>query len=97
MQTECSASLFEFEPVDGKKIVAGFDGGTITSDAGALLLGRLVPPSTTNSPKNNNKMVTLAPDIDARKCSGHNSANFIQPQLARISRTCCCIGAGNPG
>ena len=41
MQTECSPALFEFEAVDGKKIVAGFDGGTITSDAGVLLLGQL--------------------------------------------------------
>jgi hypothetical protein len=41
MQTECNPALFEFEAVEGKKIVAGFDGGTITSDAGALLLGRL--------------------------------------------------------
>ncbi len=41
MQTECSPTLFEFEPVDGKKVVAGFDGGTITSNAGALLLGQL--------------------------------------------------------
>ena len=41
MQTKCNPVLFEFEPVDGKKIVAGFDGGTITSDAGALLLRRL--------------------------------------------------------
>ena len=37
MQTECSPTLFEFEAVDGKKIVAGFDGGTITSDSGVLL------------------------------------------------------------
>ncbi len=41
MQTECSPSLFEFEAADGKKIGAGFDGGTITSDAGVLLPGRL--------------------------------------------------------
>jgi len=41
MQTECTPALFEFEPVEGKKVVAGFDGGTITSDAGALLLGQL--------------------------------------------------------
>ena len=41
MQTECTLALFEFEPVERKKVVAGFDGGTITSDAGALLLGRL--------------------------------------------------------
>ena len=41
MQTECTPALFDFEPVERKKVVAGFDGGTITSDAGALLLGRL--------------------------------------------------------
>jgi hypothetical protein len=31
--------LFGFAPVDGREVVAGFDGGAITSDAGALLLG----------------------------------------------------------
>ena len=41
MQTECSPTLFEFEPVERRKVVAGFDGGTITSDAGALLPGQL--------------------------------------------------------
>jgi hypothetical protein len=40
MQTECSAKLFEFAPVNGRKVVGGFDGGTITSDAGALLLAQ---------------------------------------------------------
>ena len=39
MPTECSAELFGFAPVDGREVVAGFDGGKITSDAGALLLG----------------------------------------------------------
>jgi hypothetical protein len=39
MQTECSADLFGFAPVEGRAVVAGFDGGKITSDAGALLLG----------------------------------------------------------
>lgn len=41
MRTECSAELFEFAPVAGRKVVAGFDGGRITSNAGALLLGQL--------------------------------------------------------
>ena len=41
MHTECTPALFEFEPVERKKVVAAFDGGTITSDAGGLLLGRL--------------------------------------------------------
>ena len=39
MQTECTTKLFEFEPVDRRAVVAGFDGGDITSNAGALLLG----------------------------------------------------------
>jgi Transposase DDE domain group 1 len=39
MQTECSADLFGFAPVEGHKVVAGFDGGTMTSEAGAMLLG----------------------------------------------------------
>ena len=40
MPTECSAELFDFAPVEGRMVVAAFDGGTITSDAGALLSGR---------------------------------------------------------
>ncbi|HEX2219275.1 MAG TPA: hypothetical protein VHG35_10755, partial [Gemmatimonadales bacterium] len=39
LPTECSAELFEFARVEGRAVVAGFDGGAVTSDAGALLLG----------------------------------------------------------
>ncbi len=39
MQTECSPDLFGFARVEGREVVAGFDGGKMTSDAGALLLG----------------------------------------------------------
>jgi len=31
--------LFGFEAVEGRPVVAAFDGGSITSDAGAMLLG----------------------------------------------------------
>ncbi len=41
MQTECSATLFEFEAVERRAVMAGFDGGDITSNAGALLLGQV--------------------------------------------------------
>ena len=41
MQTECTAKLFEFEAVERRSVVAGFDGGNITSNAGALLLGQV--------------------------------------------------------
>jgi hypothetical protein len=39
MQTECSAKPSAFERVEGRPVVAEFDGGTLTSDAGGLLLG----------------------------------------------------------
>src|ERR687890_1303387 len=39
MPTECNPALFEFPRVDGRAVVASFDGGRITSEAGALLLG----------------------------------------------------------
>jgi hypothetical protein len=39
MQTECSVDLCGFAPVEGRKVVAAFDGGKMTSDAGAMLLG----------------------------------------------------------
>ncbi len=40
MPTQCNPALFDFAPIDGRAVVAAFDGGTITSDAGALLLGQ---------------------------------------------------------
>ena len=43
MPTECSADLFGFARVEGRPVVAAFDGGKITSDAGALLLGAARP------------------------------------------------------
>src|SRR5882672_2970065 len=41
MPTECTPSLFGFEAVERRAVVAGFDGGNITSNAGALLLGQV--------------------------------------------------------
>src|ERR1700712_3389373 len=39
MPTQCNPNLFAFAPAAGRPVVASFDGGAITSDAGALLLG----------------------------------------------------------
>ena len=41
METECNRPTFEFQPLGGRQVTARFDGGTITSDAGALLLGEV--------------------------------------------------------
>jgi len=41
MPTDCNSKLFGFEAVERKMVGAAFDGGAITSNAGALLLGQL--------------------------------------------------------
>ena len=38
MQTECIEKSFVFQSLGRRGVVGKFDGGTITSDAGALLL-----------------------------------------------------------
>lgn len=40
MQTQCNPEQLEFSCVGRRRVVAAFDGGTVSSDAGALLLGR---------------------------------------------------------
>ena len=40
MQTQCSSEQLEFSCIERRRVVAAFDGGTVSSDAGALLLGR---------------------------------------------------------
>jgi hypothetical protein len=39
MLTQCSRDLFGYEVVEGREVVAAFDGGDNTSEAGGLLLG----------------------------------------------------------
>jgi hypothetical protein len=39
MPTQCNQNTFAFASVEGRRVEAAFDGGKITSDAGAVLLG----------------------------------------------------------
>ena len=41
MPTQCNTKPLEFEPHGRRRVVADFDGGPITSDAGLLLLRRV--------------------------------------------------------
>jgi hypothetical protein len=41
MTTECNQSSFEFHSLNQRKVIARFDGGNITSDAGILLLRKV--------------------------------------------------------
>ena len=38
MTTECTGDALQFQGVGGRTVLARFDGGTLTSDGGALLL-----------------------------------------------------------
>jgi len=40
MRTQCNAEQLEFSSVERRRVVADFGGGTVSSDAGALLLGK---------------------------------------------------------
>ena len=40
MRTQCNSEQLEFSRAGRRQVVAAFDGGTISSDAGALLLGK---------------------------------------------------------
>jgi Transposase DDE domain group 1 len=40
MHTQCNAEQLEFSCVERRRVVAAFDGGRVSSDAGALLLKR---------------------------------------------------------
>ena len=44
MPTECRTESFDFGKVEGRAVEAAFDGGLVTSDAGALLLKTEVAP-----------------------------------------------------
>ena len=39
MATECRQDSLDFGTAEGRAVVGAFDGGVISSDAGALLLG----------------------------------------------------------
>src|ERR1700674_1956977 len=41
MTTECIAQQLEFQGVGRRRVVASFEGGTLSSDGGALLLGEV--------------------------------------------------------
>ena len=40
MPTQCSRDLFGYEVVEGREVVAAFDGGEVTSDAGVCCSAR---------------------------------------------------------
>jgi hypothetical protein len=43
MRTECNRELIDFGSVEGRRVVVGFDGGRVTSDARREACGPSIP------------------------------------------------------
>ena len=83
MPTECSAELFEFGEAARCVVVAGFDGGAVTSDAGALLLGAtdrtIRPPSRRGS-----LICSSTPIASHRRSAARPPGRAVLPRLLRL-------------
>ncbi|MBB6305561.1 MULTISPECIES: IS1380 family transposase [Rhizobium] len=80
MQTHCISAQFEFEGFDGHKVVAGFDGGAITSDAGALLLRHVDGAIGLFD-----RVAACFVDGRDRKCTVHSVRTLIGQRIAAIA------------
>ena len=80
MQTECIPALFEFAPVEGRPVVAAFDGGAITSDAGALLLGE-----TDRAIRLTERFAACFGDTRAVELVEHQVATLVTQRVAGIA------------
>ena len=80
MQTECIPALFEFAPVEGRPVVAAFDGGAITSDAGALLLGE-----TDRAIRLTERFAACFSDTRAVELVEHEVATLVTQRVAGIA------------
>ena len=77
MPTECSATLFEFARVEGRSVVGAFDGGKITSDAGALLLA-----ATDRAVGLIDRAVSPTPIVGTGRAHGGNAGRPSRPDLS---------------
>jgi hypothetical protein len=94
MPKEGNPTLFEFAPVQSRAVVAAFDGGTITSDAGGLLLGA--------RDRAIGLVARFATCFSDHRCESHSVTNhrhLSQPMLAgsRARPVICIVNFGvNP-
>ncbi|TBC88663.1 IS1380 family transposase [Rhizobium ruizarguesonis] len=80
MQTDCIFAQLEFKGFDGHKVVAGFDGGAITSDAGALLLRHVDAAIGLFD-----RVAACFVDGRDRKCTVHSTRTLVGQRIAAIA------------
>ena len=82
MQTQCISDQLEFEGFDGRRVVAGFDGGLVTSDAGSLLL------------READRAIGLLDRVTACFTDGHNQADVVHPVRTLVGQRIVGIALG---
>lgn len=80
MQTHCISAQLAFEGFDGHKVIAGFDGGAITSDAGALLLRHVDAAIGLFD-----RVAGCFVDGRDRKCTVHSMRTLVGQRIAAIA------------
>ena len=80
MRTDCIADQIEFEGFDGRKVVAAFDGGAITSDAGALLLRH-----TASAIRLFDRVAACFADRRDPACTVHSVRTLVAQRIAAIA------------
>ena len=81
MPTECTTDSFGFSRLEGRRVVAGFDPGEVTSDASALLL------ATTDHPLHGHQEGRFD------RASGSRCWRISPPSTSRIG---CSLRKPNP-
>jgi hypothetical protein len=80
MATECRQDSLDFGTVDGRAVVGAFDGGVISSDAGALLLG-----ATDSSIRLVSRFAACFNDARAADSIEHTVATLVGQRLFAIA------------
>src|SRR5437016_9315940 len=80
MPTDCTPAFFGFEPVEGREVVAAFDAGSITSDAGALLLG-----ATDRAIKMMDRFASCFHDVRRQELIEHEVVTLIRQRVFGIA------------
>jgi hypothetical protein len=80
MATECRQDSFDFGTVKGRAVVGAFDGGVISSDAGALLLG-----ATNRAIKLVSRFAACFSDARAADCIEHSVHTLVGQRVFGIA------------
>jgi hypothetical protein len=86
MPTECNAEQLDFGIVEGRAVVAAFDAGAVTSDAGALLLG-----ATDRAIRMMDRLASCLHDVRCPELIEHQVVTLVGQRVFGIALGCATI------